>query len=188
MNILAKNINFVKTNQILEKSLQKKNKDLLLSLKKPKDKNTKVFLQKEKLKLRPKLREYLKIQRNKIEAKDAIYGLVSIKCAKRNIYLTLADNQGRIKATISTGYLKAKGKARKAIYFMKILAKRFTQLILNSKIKKIHLSLCGYIPRKIKRIFLRTFKYEKRKFKIYKFTRRLKSPHNGCRPPKIRRK
>ena len=51
MNILAKNINFVKTNQILEKSLQKKNKDLLLGLKNPKDKNTKVFLQKEKLPL-----------------------------------------------------------------------------------------------------------------------------------------
>jgi ribosomal protein S11 len=157
MNIVAKNINFVKTNQILEKSVQKKNKDFLLGLQKTKEKNTKFFLQKEKL--RPKLRAYLKIQRDKIEAKDTIYGLVSIKCAKRNIYLTLADNQGRIKATISTGYLKAKGKARKAVYFIKILAKRFTQLILESKIKKIHLSLCGYIPRKIKRIFLRTFKY-----------------------------
>lgn len=188
MNILAINANFVKTNQIPEKSFQKLNQDLLLGLKKIKEKNQRAFLSKEKLKLRPRLRAYLKAQREKIESKDKIYGLVSIKCAKRNIYLTLADNQGRIKATISTGYLKAKGKARKSIYFIKILAKRFTQLILESKLKKIHFSLSGYIPRKIKRIFLRTFKYEKRKFKIYKFTRRLKSPHNGCRPPKIRRK
>jgi ribosomal protein S11 len=158
------------------------------STKKPAPKTHFLTFNKEKLRLRANLAAYFKYQRAKAEAKDATYGTVSIKCAKRNIYLTLANNKGQVKATISTGYLKAKGKARKAIFFIKILAKRFTDLILKSKIKKIHLSLRGFIPRKVKRIFLRTFKYKKRKFKIYKFTRRLKSPHNGCRPPKIRRK
>lgn len=134
------------------------------------------------------LRAYFKFQRAKIIARDATYGLVTIKCVKRNIYLTLSDNQGRVKASISTGYLKAKGKARRAAFFIKILAKRFTDLILESKLKKIHYSLCGYIPRKTKRIFLRSFKMQKKKFRIYKFTRKLMNPHNGCRPSKMRRK
>jgi ribosomal protein S11 len=169
---------------------QKKSISPVFSLKKKNSAQKKklAFLQKEKLKLRTRQMAYAKFQRAKSEAKDATYGLVSIKCAKRNIYLTLSDNKGYIKATISTGYLKAKGKARKAIYFIKILANRFTTLILESKLKRIHLSLLGYLPRKVKRVFLRCFKREKRKFKIYKFTRRLKQPHNGCRPPKIRRK
>jgi ribosomal protein S11 len=150
-----------------------------------------------KIKLSPKeelalvytdLRDYLEFQRDKIIARDATYGLVTIKCVKRNIYLTLSDNQGRIKASMSTGYLKAKGRARRAAFFIKILAKRFTDLILESKLKKIHYSLCGYIPRRTKRIFLRSFKMQKKKFKIYKFTRLLKNPHNGCRPSKMRRK
>lgn len=139
-------------------------------------------------KKRAALNAFLESQRAKIIARDATYGLVTIKCVKRNIYLTLSDNQGRMKASMSTGYLKAKGKARRAAFFIKILAKRFTDLILKSKLKKIHYSLCGYLPRKTKRIFLRAFKGQKKKFKIYKFTRRLKTPHNGCRPSKMRRK
>lgn len=127
---------------------------------------------------------------------DSTYGTLYIKSVKHNLYLNLSDSQNRLKATISTGYIKAKGRARRQVYILKKFAKRFFDLILASKIKKIHLVLSGHIPLHIKRIFLSAFSFGKRrkkkknppKFQFYRYTKYLRTPHNGCRPRKIRRK
>lgn len=148
-------------------------------------------------------------KRHKRQLHDKKFGFLSIKCSKRNIYLNLSDSRNRLRATMSTGYIKVKGKARKALYVIKKLAKTFSKHILASKLKRIHLSISGYIPRKVKRTILRIFKsmsfskaYKKkgpklkkknkkrfnRLFKIYRYTKYLRYPHNGCRPSKVRRK
>lgn len=97
-------------------------------------------------------------KRHNRQLNDKKFGFLSIKCSKRNIYLNLSDSRNRLRATMSTGYIKVKGKARKALYVMKKLAKAFSKHILASKLKKIHLSISGYIPRKVKRTILRIFK------------------------------
>lgn len=137
---------------------------------------------------------YWEKKRLKRQAIDKKYGFLSLKCSKRNIYFNLSDSRNRLRATMSTGYIKVKGKARRAIYVIKKLGKAFLRLILASKLKRIHLSISGFIPRKIKRIFLKIFKTKsksrkrKKAFKFCKYTRYLRYPHNGCRPSKIRRR
>lgn len=181
-----------------------------LKLEKPKAKKTKKQLRlkalsniyninhKKYIKFWEKLNKKSKEKTAKKLKQKAVYGTLNIKCAKRTIYFTLSDYENKLLAVISTGHLGAKGKTRKAIYFIRILANSFVKLILETNkslklkkaytIKKIHLVIQGYLPRRIKRIFLNAFKSQKKQFKIYKLTRRLKNPHNGCRPPKKRRK
>lgn len=91
------------------------------------------------------------------------FGLLRIKFAKRNIYLNLSDSKNRLKLTITTGYIKVKGaklkgKARRAVYILKQFARRFSLLVRATKINRVHLVISGYVPRKLKRIFLKTFK------------------------------
>ena len=120
-------------------------------------------------------------------------GILYLKRRKRNIYLTLCDSQNRLKASLSSGYLKFKGtklksKARKAMYNLKKLAHMLVGLILKGKFRWLHLKFKSSFPKRVKKTFLRILGYKRSRFKICKLSRYRCRPHNGCRRPKMRRK
>lgn len=174
-------------NKLKEKSLIKKIKSFKKVLNKLRNrlrKKRKYFSQLRGINLRfPKDFKIRSSKNSKIES----YGVIHLLCNKRNIFCTLADYSGQIKASVSTGLLKVKGKKRKAFHYVPKTSQLLLNHIFKIKYRKYRVQIKGNGPKKKKRILINSF-LKIKKFKFVRLNNLAPRSHNGCRPPKIRRK
>lgn len=138
-------------------------------------------------KLRNRLRKKRKFSFKPRDFKLRSYGVIHLLCNKRNIFCTLSDYNGQIKASVSTGLLKVKGRKRKAFHYVPKTSQLLLNYIFKIKYRKYSLQIKGNGPKKKKRILINSF-LKIKKFKFVKLNNLAPRSHNGCRPPKIRRK
>lgn len=114
-------------------------------------------------------------------------GVIHLLCNKRNIFCTLTDNKGQIKASVSTGILKVKGKKRRGFYYVPKTSQLLINYLFKIHYRKFLVYIKGNGPKKKKRILINSFLRIK-KFKYRQLHNLAPRSHNGCRPPKLRRK
>lgn len=150
------------------------------------------YMRKKLLKsVKKKLRRRKKIRRGKLLTKrykpNLFYGVIHLLCNKRSIFCTLSDASGIIKASVSTGMLKVKGKKRKSYYYVPKTGQLLINYMFKLPYRKYYVLIKGNAFRKKKRILIKTF-LKIKKFKYIRVDNLAPRSHNGCRPPKIRRK
>ncbi len=110
-----------------------------------------------------------------------------IKQTTNNIFLTLTNIKGETKAVITGGFSKAKGKNRSSHHSIHIISKILLKKLYTFKRKKLFKLLCIFlVTPKNSRIesLLRSLSGFK---KIAAVLGRIRVPHNGVRPKKLRR-
>ena len=143
------------------------------------DPNFKNFFKKSKgSHINPKILKMVKSQLN--------YYLV-IKQTTNNIFLTLTNVKGETKAVITGGFSEAKGKNRSSHHSIHIISKILLKKLYTFSRKKLFNLLCIFlVTSKNSRIdaLLRSLSGFK---KIIAILGRIRIPHNGVRPKKLRR-
>ena len=142
-----------------KKQIYRKNKTLLKSLKKRLRKKTKqngIFLfQKKRLRLN-KIRKsnrklkYLRKRLLKIKKIDRHHGVIHLLCNKRSIFCTLSDLHGNIKASVSTGMLRVKGKKKKSYYYVPKTGQLLVNYMFKIPYRKFYVHIKGNAFRKKK--------------------------------------
>lgn len=143
----------------------------------------------QKLKRTKKLKSKLLINQNfsKRYNNNNKYGVIHLLCNKRNIFCTLTDSVGTIKASVSTGILKVKGRKKRGHHYTPKTGQLLVNYLFKIHYRKFDLQIRGNGPKKKKRILANKFLRIK-KFKFLRLNNQAPRSHNGCRPPKIRRK
>lgn len=144
--------------------------------------------QRKYLRIRLKKRKDLKtILRKNRESKRGGSGVIHLLCNKRNIFCTLSDSTGQIKASVSTGMLKVKGRKRRGFHYVPKTGQLLINHLFKIKYRSFLMRIKGNGPKKKKRVLLNCF-LKIKKFQYPQLTNLVPRSHNGCRPPKIRRK
>lgn len=130
---------------------------------------------------------FWKKKQKKLYKKFSDYGVLRLIINRRNIFCTLSDLAGNMHASISSGLLKVKGRRRQAPHIVRATGQKIINQLFQHKKKKLILIHKGRAYKKKKKILLKTFTKVK-KLKFVKVQRPVPRSHNGCRPPKIRRK
>ena len=115
------------------------------------------------------------------------YGVLKVLTIRRNIFITLADIKGNVRATVSSGLLKVKGRKRQALHIVKATGQKIINLIFKHRMLKLFVFFRGRTYRKKKKTLTQIFS-KVRKFEFLKINRPARRCHNGCRSPKKRRK
>lgn len=175
------------TNLIIQKKYKiKEHKYYFFYKKKKKIKKVKRFYRKFKSPYRI-FKEKIKNKKRASKNNKFKLGVLRILTKKRNIFCTLSDRKGNIRATVSSGLLKVKGRKRQALHIVKKTGQKIIDLIFKHNIRNLLLIHKGNAYKKKKKTLLRKFSSVK-KLKFLKVNRPAPRSHNGCRPSKMRRK
>lgn len=118
------------------------------------------------------------------------HGILRVFYKKRNIFLVLSDFLGKTYASTSTGTLVKKKKKYIPSYVVKDTARKIISklfLLKLPQLRKIVFVFKGKQHRKTKSALVDPFQKHK-KLKILTIIKLSFRSHNGCRPPKTRRK
>jgi ribosomal protein S11 len=122
--------------------------------------------------------------------KTLTHGILRVFYKKRNIFLVLSDPFGKTYTSTSSGTLVKKKKKFIPSYVVKDTARKMISklfLLKLPQLRKIVLMFKGRQHRKTKTALLEPFQKHK-KLKVLALIKSSFRSHNGCRPPKIRRK
>lgn len=169
-------------NYIIQKEFYNKLKENTLVRK---IKSFKKVLKKLRKRLRKKKRHSCNANLRDFKLKS--YGIIHLLCNKRNIFCTLSDSNGQIKASVSTGLLKVKGRKRIGFHYVPKTSQLLLNYLFKIRYRKFSLQIKGNGPKKKKRILVNSL-LKIKKFKYVRLNYLAPRSHNGCRPPKIRRK
>lgn len=112
-----------------------------------------------------------------------VHGILHIHFSLNNTMGVLTDLSGNSKLVISAGILKFKNSKKSSKYSMEMVVKEVTLAAKNLGYRRIFLHISGIGRGKIKCLRL----LNKAKINVLAISDFTSLPHNGCRPPKIRR-
>ena len=158
-----------------------------------KEKNLKkdVYFNKRKIettKLNKKLKKqrrggkYTRITKDRLKLRP-VKGILNLKFSRNNTVGSLSDLEGKVKYKISAGLLDFKNSKKSTFYASESVVKQLASKALELGYDTIFLHLTGNGRGKNKCLDL----INKKRLKVLSISDFTSSPHNGCRPPKIRR-
>jgi small subunit ribosomal protein S11 len=112
-----------------------------------------------------------------------VHGILNINFSFNNTIGVLTDLSGNTKLLVSAGTLKFKNSKKSSKYSMETVVKDLAVKSKNLGYKRIFLHLSGVGKGKVKCLKL----LNKAKLNVLLISDFTSLPHNGCRPPKIRR-
>lgn len=109
--------------------------------------------------------------------------IVCIQIKKNNIFFSLTDKTGKVKAWKSTGCAGFRNARKSTPYAAYKLANDFVKTVKSHKVEMLHVKVWGFGPGRepaIRNLF-------QSDLQILTFMDKTPRIHNGCRPPKIRK-
>ena len=97
-------------------------------------------------KYKPKSLKQLNNKNNRVKK----YGVLKVLTIRRNILITLSDLKGNVRATITSGLLKVKGKKRQALHIVTATGQKIIKLIFKHRMLKLFMFFRGRAYRKKK--------------------------------------
>ena len=194
-DLIKKDKNLIKKDKIILKKLKKFEEKLLnlVKLRILTNKQSKYYLSKAKRKLildNSKKEDILNLtnkQNISIQKKSNIIqysGIVHILCTNNNTIISATNNQGDVILWSSGGSIGLKGGKRGSSYAAHKIARSLAKKILKKGITQIKVKVKGFGQGR--RSAIKGLKSTK--IKIEQIQDVTPIPHNGCRPPKRRRK